>query len=135
MERSFNGYRISTEKNRLSLDAICGLLRQSYWANQRSIAVISKCIENSICFGIYHETGQVGFARIVTDYATMFWLADVIIDEKHRGKGLGKELVRSVLETEEIQGLNGILMTSDAHGLYEPFGFVRVPDNGMVRRP
>lgn len=119
----------------MSLDAICGLLRQSYWANQRSIAVISKSIENSICFGIYHETGQVGFARIVTDYATMFWLADVIIDEKHRGKGLGKELVRSVLETEEIQGLNGILMTSDAHGLYEPFGFVRVPDNGMVRRP
>ncbi|MGE5370448.1 MAG: GNAT family N-acetyltransferase [Solirubrobacterales bacterium] len=134
MEVAVNEYLISTDKSRLSVEAILGLLRQTYWANERSAAVIEKSIAHSICFGIYHETGQVGFSRLVTDYATMYWGADVIIDKAHRGKGLGKALVRSMLETEEIQGMKGILMTEDAHGLYEQFGFVRVPNHGMIRR-
>lgn len=134
LERFFNEYRISNDKSLLSLASIQGLLTKSYWANQRSREVIEKSIENSICFGIYSRTDQVGFARVVTDYATMYWVADVIIDEAHRGKGLGKELIRSITEMEALRCLQGILFTSDAHGLYEQFGFMRVPDKAMVRR-
>lgn len=75
----------------------------------------------------------MGFARAVTDYATIYWLCDVIIDEKHRGHGLGKMLVESVVNCEELAGLRGILGTKDAHGLYEQYGFVRVPDRFMVK--
>ena len=135
MERIFNQYVISTDKTLLSIDIVQDFLARSYWANKRPPEVIKKSIENSICFGIYEEKNQVGFARVVTDYATVFWIADVFIDERHRGQGLGKELVRSILETEAVQGLLGILMTSDAHGLYEQFGFITVPDKAMVRRP
>lgn len=133
MQQLVEGYEISTDKSRLSLDAICSMLSKSYWASERPVEVIKKSIENSICFGIYHDSEQVGFARAVTDYATIFWMADLIIHEAHRGKGLGKELVRTILETKEIQGLPGILMTKDAHGLYEQFGFFRTLDRGMAR--
>lgn len=135
MERVFNEYRISNDKSLLSLQEIQGLLARSYWASQRPGEVIAKSIENSICFGIYNGASQVGFARVVTDYATMFWIADVFIDEGHRGKGLGKQLIRSITEMETLKGLQGILFTSDAHGLYEQFGFIRVPDKAMVKRP
>lgn len=134
MERFYKQYKISTDKSLVLPESVQKLLNQSYWAKERPLEVIERSIENSICFGIYNGNEQVGFARVVTDYATIFWIADVIIDERHRSQGLGKELVRNILETEAVQGLLGILMTNDAHGLYQQFGFITVPDKAMVRR-
>ncbi|NLG83319.1 MAG: GNAT family N-acetyltransferase [Firmicutes bacterium] len=128
-------YLISNDKSMLSLDRVHELLSQSYWADKRPKDKIEASIRNSICYGIYHHGKQVGFGRVVTDYATMYWVCDIFIDKEHRGKGLGKKLVKCIIETEQLKGLFGILSTKDAHGLYEKFGFKRVPDKVMRRDP
>jgi GNAT superfamily N-acetyltransferase len=95
--------------------------------------VVERSIENSLCFGLYDGDEQVGFARVVTDSATFAHLMDVFVVESHRGRGLGKELVAAVMEHPGLQGLRIFsLATQDAHGLYEQFGFKRVP--GSERR-
>lgn len=131
MEWVQGAYKISNNKVLLCLEEICELLAQSYWANKRPRAVIERAIENSLCYGVYNEDKQVGFARVITDYATNFYICDVIIDEKHRGRGLGKKLIQCIVETEELQGIFGMLLTKDAHGLYEKYGFVK--GEGMFR--
>ncbi|MFB9328968.1 GNAT family N-acetyltransferase [Paenibacillus aurantiacus] len=123
MERQIGEYWISTDKGRLDLDRICQLLANSYWANNRAVDVIRKSIDNSVCFGIYRGQEQVGFARVVTDHATVFYLCDVIIDEAHRKQGLGKQLVACIIE--QFGSMHGLLATFDAHGLYEQYGFQR----------
>ena len=134
MEWKFDDYTISTDKKLLSEEKIHLMLSKTYWAANRSLAAIQKSVENSICFGVYYGKEQVGFARIVTDFATMFWIADVIIDENHRGKSLGKNLIRCIVGMEDVQGIKGILETKDAHGLYEMVGFRRDADTFM-RKP
>ena len=102
------------------------LLSQSYWAKNRTIEVIKKSVEQSLCFAIFDvETDvMVAFARVITDYATMYYLCDVIVDEKYRGKGLGKMLVDRITNKEDkLKGLYGLLLTDDAQGLYSQFGF------------
>lgn len=127
-------YTISGDKKLISIDRVCGLLSQSYWAQERSREAVERSVENSLCWGVYFNGVQVGFARAVTDYATIYWLCDVIIDEKHRGKGLGKALVNCVVNSEELEGLRGILSTKDAHGLYRQYGFERVEGRFMARK-
>ena len=123
MERRIGTALISDDKNLLQIDRICALLKTSYWAGERSRETIERSIANSLCFGVYQDGEQVGFARCVTDYATMFWLADVILDERVRGQGLGKALVDLIVSHELLQGLVGTLATRDAQGLYQRFGF------------
>lgn len=123
MERRIGTALISDDKNLLQIDRICDLLKTSYWAGERSRETIERSIEHSLCFGVYQDGEQVGFARCVTDYATMFWLADVILDERVRGQGLGKALVDLIVSHELLQGLTGTLATRDAQGLYQRFGF------------
>jgi GNAT superfamily N-acetyltransferase len=124
-----DGYFLSTDKKLLSLDVIFGYLSRSYWAAERPREVVQASLENSLCIGAYAPDGtQVGFVRAVTDYATVYWLADVFILEEYRGKGLGKWMVGSFLNVPELKALNGILATRDAHGLYEKYGF-KVPDD------
>ncbi|TYP74498.1 GNAT family N-acetyltransferase [Paenibacillus methanolicus] len=123
MEKQFGEYRISTDKGLLDLERICRLLSNSYWANQRAVEVVRKSIDNSICYGIYRGSEQVGFARVVTDHATVFYLCDVIIDVAHRKQGLGKQLVACIIE--QFGNLHSLLGTLDAHGLYEQYGFQR----------
>ncbi len=135
MDYTFGEYVISTDKSLLSIDKITDLLHKSYWANQRPIETIAKSIENSFCYGIYHNHSQIGFARLVSDYATMYWLCDVIIDDNHRGKGLGKELIRLINESDEFKGLRGILATKDAHGLYGQYGFEKAPEGRFMVKP
>jgi GNAT superfamily N-acetyltransferase len=120
-------YVVSTDAALLDLDFICASLAGSYWAQNRPRAVIEKSIRNSLCFGIYERQSrrQVGFARIVTDGATISWLGDVVVDERHRKRGLGKLLVSSVVAHPQVSGTACLLATRDAHGLYEKFGFVR----------
>lgn len=128
-------FKISTDKSLLSHERISSFLNRSYWASGRPMEQIRVSIENSICFGVYHKTEQVGFARVVTDFASMYWVADVFIDENYRARGLGKKLIKCIVEMKELEGLKGILGTRDAHGLYEQFGFQRDPDRFMLKRP
>ena len=125
MERSLGAYLISTDPGRLDLDAIFAYLSgESYWAKGRPRDQIVRGIENSLSFGVYLDDSQVGFARIVTDYATFAWLADVYVLEAHRGHGLGKALVEAVVEHPAVAPLpRVVLATLDAHGLYEQYGF------------
>lgn len=134
MEYLENEYHFSNDKSLLSIDSIHHLLSQSYWANTRTKEIIEQSVNNSICYGVYHNNIQVGFARVITDFATMYWLCDVIIDEKHRGRGLGKKLMEHILNSEELQGLRGILRTKDAHGLYEQYGYIKDGEHFMVRK-
>jgi GNAT superfamily N-acetyltransferase len=133
-EISYKDYLISNNRNLLSLDRIVDLLSRSYWAGQRSREKIVESIRNSECFGVYQNDDQVGFARIVTDYAVMYWLCDVFIDENHRKQGLGKKLIETIVNDETFSNLTGILGTTDAHSLYEKFGFVKDTERFMRRK-
>jgi predicted GNAT family N-acyltransferase len=132
---NYNGYLISNDKKLLQTDKICELLSKSYWAKDRPKDKIEASIENSVCFGVYLNNKQVGFARVVTDYAVIYWLCDVIIDEHHRKKGLGKKLIEAIINNSELKNLAGILATMDAHGLYEQYGFVKDAERFMRKKP
>ena len=125
------GYEISTDPRSLDLEVIHTFLAtESYWSKGVPRAVVERAVCNSLCFGVYHEGAQVGFARIVTDTATFALLADVFILAPHRGKGLSKALMRSVLTHKDLQGLRRLLLlTSDAHELYRQFGFVELANS------
>jgi len=99
------------------------LLSKTYWAEKRPLDVIKKSIEHSVCFSLYKQGQQIGFARIVTDYSTFGYLADAIIAEEHRGLGLGKWFVQKIINDERWCDILLILATKDAHGLYEKYGF------------
>jgi predicted GNAT family N-acyltransferase len=131
MDIIFGVYKFSDNKKLISIDKVCELLDKTYWANNRKKEITIKAIENSICIGIYLKEEMVGFARVVTDYATMYWLCDVIIDEEHRKNGLGKKLIEIITQMKELDGMFGLLATSDAHGLYEKYGFKKVGEKYM----
>ncbi|NLI54129.1 MAG: GNAT family N-acetyltransferase [Clostridiales bacterium] len=135
MERQFGNYLISDDKARLQTDRVYELLHATYWANVRSRETIERTIANSLCFGVYDRGEQIAFCRCVTDDATMFWLADVIVDERYRRRGIGNAMVEAVLSHERLQGLVGILSTRDAHGLYRRAGFVAAEPNHFMRKP
>jgi GNAT superfamily N-acetyltransferase len=135
MSAGRDDYFISAEADLLDLDFICRALAGSYWAQDRPRSVIADSLRKSLCFGVYEASRrtQVGFARVVTDGATFSWLCDVIIDEKHRKKGLGKFLMAAVLADPRIRDTMFLLGTRDAHGLYERYGFARL--EMMKRKP
>lgn len=121
-----NEFYVSTDRSRLDLSLIRDfLIKRSYWANQRSPEAINRSIKNSLCFGVYTSGGkQVGFARVVSDFAVFAWIMDVFIVEDYRQKRLGKLLMRHIMNHSDLQGLQRWgLATRDAHGLYEQFGF------------
>jgi len=116
---------ISTDKTKLGLNYIHHYLsEESYWAKNIPFNVVRKSIEGSLCFGVYNNDTQIGFARVITDYATFGYLADVFIDKAYRGRGISKKLMHYIMICEELKGLrNFMLATLDAHTLYEQFGF------------
>jgi ribosomal protein S18 acetylase RimI-like enzyme len=119
-----DGFYISTDKSQLQMDEICAYLSRSYWAKGRGRNVVERAIQNSLCFGLFHEGRQIGLVRIITDYATFAYLCDVYVLEEFQGKGLGKWLMSVVMSHPELQGLRRwSLVTRDAHGLYRQFGF------------
>jgi GNAT superfamily N-acetyltransferase len=132
-------FTISTDPSRLDLDTICGFLSRSYWAHDRTRETMLRAIKHSLCFGVYEGQRQIGFARVVTDYATFAWLADVFIDEEYRGRGLGKWLVETALAYPQMEGVpRWLLATRDAHELYRRFGFTAIaaPERRMeLNRP
>ncbi|HEX9983867.1 MAG TPA: GNAT family N-acetyltransferase [Thermoanaerobaculia bacterium] len=121
---------ITTDRSRLDIPLIHHWLATvSYWAREVPLQVVERAIANSLCFGAFDGEAQVGFARVITDYATFGYVADVFVLESHRGRGVGKELMRAIREHPELQGLRRWhLVTRDAHGLYEQFGFRPLAD-------
>jgi GNAT superfamily N-acetyltransferase len=130
-------YVISTDPARLDLAWTHDYLtNDAYWAQGISYRVFEKSTENALCFGVYHQERQIGFARVISDYATFAYLADVFISKEYRGRDLGRWLVKCILGYPELQGLRRwMLLTSDAHGLYERYGFipVRHPEKVMEK--
>lgn len=137
MEWRNEGFTISTDRNLLQIDVIHGFLsEESYWAKERTREQTLKAIENSLCYGVYQGENQIGFARVVTDYATFAYIGDVFILEKYRGRGLSKWLMETIVSHPELQNLRRwILATRDAHALYEKTGFaaLRFPERWMER--
>ena len=112
-------FTISTERARLDVALIHEFLSESsYWAQGRPREVVERSIEHSLCFGLYHGERQVGFARVITDYATFAWIADVFVIEEFRGRGLAQWLCEVMLAHPELQRLRRwVLATKDAHEL------------------
>ena len=131
-------FLISTDPQKLQIEIIHNFLSNSYWAPNISLETVKKSMDNSYCFGVYKNDEQIGFARLITDYATFAYLADVFILEEYRGIGLSKWLMQIILESEEVQGLRGwMLKTKDAHGLYKQFNFntPTFPERVMEYKP
>jgi len=128
-------FLISTDRARLDLDVIHGFLTNCYWAKGIPRETVARSIEHSLCFGVYDGSGaQVGFARVVSDFATVAYLGDVFVLESHRGRGLSKWMMECVMQHPALQNLRRwILLTGDAHGLYAQFGFtpLTAPDRFM----
>ena len=134
--RKHADYTLSDDPARLDLDVIHGFLSRSYWSPGIPRETVARAIAHSLCFGVYLGRTQVGFARLVTDRATFAYLADVVVLEPHRGRGLSRALMELILAHPEVQGLRRwLLATRDAHGLYRKFGFdpLAKPDRYMER--
>ena len=137
---SGRGYEVSTDAARLNRALTHRFLHDdSYWARGIPRDVVDRAIDNSLCFGLYHDGAQVGFARVVTDRAAIAYLADVFVLEPHRGRGQGKRLIEAALAHPDLQGLRRFFLgTADAHELYERYGFrpLADPDRMMeIARP
>ncbi len=133
-------FLVSTDRARLNLDVTYGFLTSCYWAKGIPRDVVARSIEHCLCFGVYDGSGaQVGFARVVSDFATVAYLGDVFVLESHRGLGLSKWLMECTMQHPALQNLRRwILLTRDAHGLYAQFGFtpVKAPERYMeLHRP
>lgn len=137
MEWTRDEFTISTDENRLQIDAIHKFLsEESYWARERTREQTERAIKNSLPFGVYKGENQIGFARVVSDYATFAYLGDVYILEEFRGRGLSKWLMQTIIDHPELQNLRRwILATKDAHDLYEKYGFsaLKFPERWMER--
>ena len=145
-EAGKNKFIISTDKSKLNIQFIHNYLsNQSYWAKNIPVNTVKKSINGSCCFGLYINENknvlaatQIGFARVVTDFATFGYLADVFIVENYRGKGLAKWLVKVIMNHPDLQGLRRwMLATKDAHALYAKFGFLALdkPERIMGFKP
>lgn len=130
-------YTISTDKSMLDVSMIFNYLsKESYWAKGISENIVRRSIEHSLCFGVYIKNKQVGFARIISDFATYAYLADVFLLPDYRGKGLSKRLMENIVGHPDLQGLRRwTLATADAHGLYARYGFTPVakPERWMEK--
>ena len=130
-------YRIVDGPDKMKLEDIVRLLRMTYWADKRPIEIIEKSVRNSSCYGLYLEDSDklAGFARVISDYATAYYLCDVIIDTEYQHQGLGTALVSYINSLPEFSGLRGFLITRNAHGLYRKFGYEVVNDRVMLKEP
>jgi len=124
---------ISTDKQKLNIDFIHQFLTRSYWAKGRTKDEVRTSIEHCLNFGVYINTTQIGFARILTDYVVFAYVMDVFIIEEHRGNGYAKQLMKAVTECPDLQNIKRwMLATSDAHNLYKQFGFDTIPDPSKI---
>jgi GNAT superfamily N-acetyltransferase len=132
-------YEISTDRARLDLHAIHRYLSEaSYWAAGIPLETVRRAVQNSLPYGVYHEGALVGFARVITDYATFAYVGDVFVLEAHRGRGLSKWLMETIVADPRLAGFRRwMLATRDAHALYEKTGFAPLaqPERWLELRP
>jgi GNAT superfamily N-acetyltransferase len=136
LETHRDHFTISTDLDRLDVDAIADMLTRAYWAQGRTREMIQRYLQYSLTFGLYDGSRQIGLARVVSDYTTFAWLCDFFIHEDYRGQGLGKWLMETVHSHPDLQGLRRwMLATRDAHGLYSQFGWVTLdpPERWMMK--
>lgn len=126
-----NQFTLSTDTKKIDKKAVHHFLStQAYWCLNIPFETVEKAIENSLCFGIYIDKEQIGFARVITDYATIAYLGDVYILDTYRGNGLSKWLMETIMNTTELQHLRRwILLTRDAHELYRKYGWTNLEDD------
>lgn len=123
MEIKESEYIITDDITKIKLDAVCKLLRQSHWAKDRPKEIIEGTIKNSLCFGMFNNDIQVGFARVVSDYNVYSLISDVIIDERYRNKGLGEKFIEFIVNYPSIKNTSKVLWTTYAEKFYEKCGF------------
>ena len=130
-------FRIINDPDKIKSEEVLRLLKMTYWANNRTIEQIEESMASSFCYGLFlaEEERLVGFARVISDLATTYYLCDVIIDPEYQHQGFGKALVSHIISLPQYRKLRGILLTKDAHGLYEKYGFETVNDRAMVKAP
>ena len=136
VERTFADYLISSDPALLDVGVIHGFLRESYWAEGIPRELVERAILNSLCFGVYSRYQQIAFARVVSDYATFAYIADVFVLAPWRGRGISKALMAEIVHHPDLQQLRRWLLgTKDAHGLYQRYGFTapRLPERQMER--
>lgn len=122
-------FTVSTDPAKLDIDAIHEFLTNCYWSEGIPKEIVKRAMKHSLCFGLYDNTRQIGFARVISDFTTYAYLCDVYILEPFRGKGLGTWLMSCVVKHPDLQGLRRFtLLTRDAHGLYQKFGFTAMKD-------
>ena len=128
---------IVDDLDKMKLEDIVRLLRMTYWADKRPIEKIEKSVRNSSCYGLYLEGTDklVGFARVISDHATAYYLCDVIIDKEYQRKGLGTALISYINSLPDFSGLRGFLITRNAHSLYRKFGYEVVNERVMLKEP
>ena len=128
-------YYVSEDMRKIRPQRVWELLQQSYWADKRSLEKIALSMEHSLCFGVFDDATEemVGFARVISDFATTWYLCDVIVDEAHRHCGIGKMLTAHITADPRFRDIFGMLLTRDAHGLYEKVGF-RTKENIYMGR-
>ena len=128
-------FRIIDGIEKMNLEDIVRLLKMTYWADKRTVEQIEMSTHNSSCYGVYIEAERklVGFARVISDYATTYYLCDVIIDNDYQHNGLGTALISYIEQLPQYDGLRGILITRDAHALYKRFGYEVLNDRVMVK--
>jgi GNAT superfamily N-acetyltransferase len=115
---------VSTDKSQLDIAFIYNFTKTIYWAAPRTMEDVQLCIESSLCFGIYLNGEQIGFARVITDYVVFAYLMDVFIDEKFRGNGYSSILIEAIMKEPALYKIKiWRLATTDAHFLYRKFGF------------
>jgi GNAT superfamily N-acetyltransferase len=126
-------YQIKTDRKLMDIDLIHQFISNSYWAKGIPKQTLIRSLDNSLCFGVFIDDQQVGFARVVTDKATFAYLADVFVLKEHRGRQLAKKMINEVLDHPELQRLRRIMLaTQDAHELYRQFGFASLSNPNSI---
>ena len=128
-------YSIVDGAENMNVDEVVRLLRMTYWADKRPVEQIEKSMQNSSCYGVRLDVDKklVGFARVISDCATTYYLCDVIVDTAYQHMGLGTALVSHIESLPEYDGLRGLLITRDAHDLYRKYGYEVLNDRVMVK--
>lgn len=135
MDWQHGDYTMTDDQARVDLRAICTLLGGTYWARERPPEMIERSVRHSLCFSVFHGGEQIGLTRVITDHATFGYLCDVVIDERHRGRGLGKWMLANILAHPDLLGCRIDLFTADAQEFYRAFGFGPHRFTSMVRYP
>jgi GNAT superfamily N-acetyltransferase len=134
MEWHREEFVVTDDRKKVQIDIVAGLLAKTYWGHKRPREVVEKLVPNSLCFSLFRNEEQIGFARVVSDYAVFSWLSDLVINDHSRGKGLGRWFLDCILNHPEIAGTQFVLQTTHEHALYEKFGYQR-SEKLMTRQP